>query len=272
MSTALVFLSSAFMLGAAHALEPGHGKTVLSVHLSTSQHRLKDSFTVAALVTVLHALSVLLYAGLGVGLAHSVFQSTDQLLQQCGVFAGCLIVGIGVWWAIKAWQAPASSHLPNPHEGHTHPGHTHQCQHAHHMLLPRQGEAHSAGWSWRQLSQQFALALASSLTPCPSAIVVIIAMLSLGQTANWSHVLLFLLTFSVGVAVTMVAASALLTLPTQGLQSMGLLRITHMMPLFRKASAVAMLALGGFIMVKSLWFSEGGNASEINALLTIFNH
>ncbi|MCJ7751744.1 MAG: nickel transporter, partial [Armatimonadetes bacterium] len=58
----VLMLLSAFGLGAAHALEPGHGKTVVAAYLIGSRGRSVDAIILGAVVTFTHTASVFLLA------------------------------------------------------------------------------------------------------------------------------------------------------------------------------------------------------------------
>ncbi|WP_052391524.1 hypothetical protein [Streptomyces sp. NRRL B-24484] len=83
----------AVVLGAGHALLPGHGKTVMAAYLAGRSGRTRDAVTVGATVTVTHTAGVLV---LGLGL--TVFSSLagDVLLGWLGVLSGALVALVGV--------------------------------------------------------------------------------------------------------------------------------------------------------------------------------
>src|ERR1035441_6713306 len=53
-----VALGVAFVLGAAHALTPGHGKTIVAAYLVGSRGTLKHAAFLGAMVTFTHTVSV----------------------------------------------------------------------------------------------------------------------------------------------------------------------------------------------------------------------
>src|SRR5438552_1521222 len=50
----------AFFLGAAHALTPGHGKTLVAAYLAGSRGRMSDAIYLGGVVTATHTASVFL--------------------------------------------------------------------------------------------------------------------------------------------------------------------------------------------------------------------
>ena len=107
----------AFVLGAAHALTPGHGKTIVAAYLVGSRGTLKHAAFLGAMVTFTHTVSVFL-----LGLATLfLFQYVvpQKVTQVLGAISGLSIVVIGGWMLYKRLRRA----------GHTH-SHTHDHGHA----------------------------------------------------------------------------------------------------------------------------------------------
>ncbi|MDI5964461.1 HoxN/HupN/NixA family nickel/cobalt transporter [Streptantibioticus silvisoli] len=97
------------VLGAGHALLPGHGKTVMAAYLAGRRGRTRDAVTVGATVTVTHTAGVLV-----VGLCLTVFSSLagDSLLNWLAVLSGALVAAVGVTLLTDA--ARRSRRRPEP--------------------------------------------------------------------------------------------------------------------------------------------------------------
>ncbi|MFF3411919.1 nickel/cobalt transporter [Streptomyces sp. NPDC002742] len=80
------------VLGAGHALLPGHGKTVMAAYLAGRRGRTRDAVTVGATVTVTHTAGVLV-----IGLCLTTFSSLagDAVLNWLGVVSGALVAAVG---------------------------------------------------------------------------------------------------------------------------------------------------------------------------------
>ncbi|MGV9270457.1 nickel/cobalt transporter [Kitasatospora sp. NPDC003701] len=80
------------VLGAGHALLPGHGKTVMAAYLAGRRGRTRDAVTVGATVTLTHTAGVLV-----IGLCLTAFSSLagDVLLGWLGVVSGALVALVG---------------------------------------------------------------------------------------------------------------------------------------------------------------------------------
>jgi len=90
----LLSLVLAVFWGAAHALEPGHGKAIVAGYLVGTRGRARDALLLALIVTASHTAGVF---ALGlVTLALSQYLVPDQLYPWLNLVAGMLVVGVGV--------------------------------------------------------------------------------------------------------------------------------------------------------------------------------
>ncbi|BFV60698.1 hypothetical protein KCMC57_up58020 [Kitasatospora sp. CMC57] len=157
------------VLGAGHALLPGHGKTVMATYLAGRRGSRRDALTVGATVTLTHTAGVLI-----TGLLLTVFSSLagDTLLGWLGVISGALVALVGasllrdaaratrtsrceqtVIEPLHAQPAPlvaagvgshsaADTHHPHPHD-HDHPhSHSHSHSHSHDAHEHRHSSGH----------------------------------------------------------------------------------------------------------------------------------
>src|SRR5271169_4279072 len=102
----------AFVLGAAHALTPGHGKTIVAAYLVGSRGTLKHAAFLGAMVTLTHTNTVFL-----LGLATLfLFQYVvpQRVTQVLGAISGLSIVAIGGWMLYKRLRGTRQT------EAHTH--------------------------------------------------------------------------------------------------------------------------------------------------------
>jgi ABC-type nickel/cobalt efflux system permease component RcnA len=167
----LASLIAALFWGAAHALSPGHGKTIVTAYLIGKRGTPRDAALLGAIVTVTHTIGVF---GLGlVTLALSQWIVPDRLYPWIDIAAGLLVVSIGLGVLVtRAWHALAH------HHGHHH--------HHHH------GDAVTG----RSL---LAIGVSGGLLPCPSALVVLLAAISLHRLAFG---LVLIVAFSIGLALS----------------------------------------------------------------------
>jgi nickel/cobalt transporter (NicO) family protein len=190
---ALVALLLAVALGAAHALAPGHGKTVMAAYLVGLRGTLRQAATIGATVTLTHTAGVLL---LGLVLTTSRAVASERVYPWLGLGSGLLLAGVGIGLLVRA--RPGHGH-PHPHE-HPDPDHPHPHDHDHAGAVPGAGRP----LGWRGL---VALGLAGGLVPSPSAVVVLLGGIALGQA--WFGVAL-VLAYGLGMAATLTGVGLLL--------------------------------------------------------------
>jgi nickel/cobalt transporter (NicO) family protein len=187
---ALVALLLAVGLGAAHALAPGHGKTVMAAYLVGLGGTLRQAATIGATVTLTHTAGVLL---LGLVLTTSRAVAPERVYPWLGLGSGLLLAGVGIGLLVRA----------RPGHGHPHPhGHDHPFPHHHDHRGATPGAGRPVGW--RGL---VALGLAGGLVPSPSAVVVLLGGIALGQA--WFGVAL-VLAYGLGMATTLTGVGLLL--------------------------------------------------------------
>jgi nickel/cobalt transporter (NicO) family protein len=189
---ALVALLLAVALGAAHALAPGHGKTVMAAYLVGLRGTLRQAATIGATVTLTHTAGVLL---LGLVLTTSRAVASERVYPWLGLGSGLLLAGVGIGLLVRA----RPGHHPHPHE-HPDPDHPHPHDHDHAGAVPGAGRP----LGWRGL---VALGLAGGLVPSPSAVVVLLGGIALGQA--WFGVAL-VLAYGLGMAATLTGVGLLL--------------------------------------------------------------
>ena len=222
----LVAVLVAFVLGAAHALTPGHGKTIVAAYLVGSRGTLKHAAFLGAMVTFTHTISVFL-----LGLATLfLFQYVmpEKIVQVLGAISGLSIVAIGAWMMYKrirglqpvAVHGHSHSHDHDHHHDHDHDHHDHDHHHHHHHdpehVHSHGPPAHSHGpgghvhshsvpetISWGSL---VALGASGGLVPCESALVLLLSAIALGRVGLG---LVLLVSFSVGLAIVLMAIGVL---------------------------------------------------------------
>ncbi len=166
----LVSLLLAVFWGAAHALSPGHGKTIVSAYMVGSRGTPWHAALLGLITTATHTAGV--FALGGVTLLLSQWIVPDRLYPWLDLSAGVLVVGVGAFvLAARARHARAHTHGHDHHHDHNH-GH---------------GERRSL----------LAVGISGGLLPCPSALVVLLAAISLHRVAFG---MLLVLAFSVGLA------------------------------------------------------------------------
>jgi nickel/cobalt exporter len=200
----------AFVLGAAHALTPGHGKTIVAAYLVGSRGTLKHAAFLGAMVTFTHTVSVFL-----LGLATLfLFQYVvpQKVTQVLGAISGLSIVAIGGWMLYKRLRRASHTHQhdhAHEHHHHHHPHdhgdeHTHSHEHSHVHSHGPGGHTHMPDEiSWSGL---VALGASGGLVPCESALVLLLTAIALRRVGLG---LVLLISFSLGLALVLMAIGVL---------------------------------------------------------------
>ena len=215
----LASLAAAFFWGMAHALSPGHGKTIVAAYLVGQRGTPWHAAALGAIVTATHTIGVF---ALGlVTLALSAFIVPEQLYPWLNLVSGVLVVAIGATVFRSRFR----------HRGHTH-GHTHHHHHEH--------EAPSR----RSL---VAVGVTGGLLPCPSALVVLLAAISLHRVAFG---MLLIVAFSAGLALSITGIGLVAVFAKQIFKRASFEgRLVRLLP---AASALVILAAGLAMTVRAL--------------------
>ncbi|SDJ51232.1 ABC-type nickel/cobalt efflux system, permease component RcnA [Streptomyces indicus] len=214
----LAAVALALLLGAGHALLPGHGKTVLAACLAGRRGSVRDAVTVGATVTFTHTAGVL---ALGAAITVSAAFAAERVLHLLGVASGLVVVGVGAVLlrgagARRGWghgHAHGHGHAYGHGHGHGHAyghghghayghghGHVHEPVHAHgHSHAHAQGDPHVHGDEHGQGHAHgdehahshanthrrtlLGAGVAGGLVPSPSALVVLLGAIALHRTA-----------------------------------------------------------------------------------------
>jgi ABC-type nickel/cobalt efflux system permease component RcnA len=245
----LVALALALFWGSAHALTPGHGKTIVAAYLVGSRGRARDALALGGIVTVTHTIGVFTL-GL-VTLALSEFVVPEDLYPWMNLVSALLVVGVGIvvlWDRSRSALAsrvhgPSHDHTAAPHD------HDHVHEHGHHhddMTEEEHARAHlpPEGTGFRGL---LAVGVSGGIIPCPTALVVLLAAISLHRVAFG---LVLILAFSIGLAsvisgIGLVAVGARSTFRRVSFEG----RLVRALP---AVSAVLVLAIGIVMTARAL--------------------
>jgi len=177
------------LLGAMHALEPGHGKSLVAAYLVGARGRVFDAVVLGVTVTITHTATAVAL-GVLIGLFGEAMQGrvAGQALQ---IVSASLVLGIGAWMFRRL--AHGRGHHHHDH-GHDH-GHDHDHDHDH-----AAGDATAEPRSIFGAGGVIGLGVSGGLIPCPAALAVVVSML--GRAGTWMALGTVLL-FSAGMGVVL---------------------------------------------------------------------
>ena len=192
----LLSLATAAALGAAHALTPGHGKTLMAAYLVGTRGTPVHALGLGLSVSVSHTIGILALASLVIG-AQGIL-NPDLLVRTAPVVAALAIVAIGAWMLISELRRratkPTSAHGHDHHDDH---GHDHTAEHSHGGMRHSHGPTGASTITWRSL---FVLGLAGGIIPSTSALLILLGAIASGR-ATFGIVLV--VAFGVGMALVM---------------------------------------------------------------------
>ena len=232
MGIALLALVVAAGLGAVHALEPGHGKTVVAAYLVGSRGTAWHALVLGLVVTASHTAGVYLLGA--VTLYASRYIVPERLYPWLGVASGLTVAGLGIVLFLRRYRGASRRHShDHAHDDHHHHAHGHQHHHP------------GADVSLKEL---VALGVTGGIVPCPAALVVLLSALALGRLGFG---LVLIVAFSVGLAAVLIAIGLLVLHARRFMarwRGEGVL-LTRWLPL---TSSVAITGLGLAIAAQAL--------------------
>jgi ABC-type nickel/cobalt efflux system permease component RcnA len=210
-------------LGGLHALEPGHGKTIVAAYLVGSKGTARHAVLLGMIVTVSHTAGV--FALGAITLYASRYIVPEQLYPWLGALSGITIAGLGCYMLLRRLTGTATEHSHAPGSGHAHshlPGfmhsHSHAPSHSHshdhslsHSHDPADehihNQAHGLSAQSVSLTQLFTLGITGGIIPCPAALVVLLSAVALHRIGLG---LFLILAFSVGLAAVLIGCGMLM--------------------------------------------------------------
>lgn len=197
--------------GAGHALTPGHGKAIVGAYLIGARSTVRHAVYLGLTVTITHTLGVFVL-GL-VALFASRYISPEQLYPWLGAVSGMIILLLGAVMVrhrllplLKTKKTDSDLDRTEPQDlnshAHHHMAHDHpQGQDHHHpSAADDHGHVHrlpgddGTPVTWRSL---IGLGISGGLLPCPSALVLLLAAVSIQRTGFG---MILVLAFSLGLA------------------------------------------------------------------------
>lgn len=201
-----IYLPVAVLLGALHALEPGHSKSLMAAFIIAVRGTVAQAALLGVAAAIGHTIIVwgLALAGLMLGDKLIAERAEPWLM----LISGLMVIGLA---ARIVWLARRGEDHDHDHDHHDDDGddhHDHHHDHDHHH-----GDAHAVAHA-RDIESRFAgrrhvgnleiawFGFTGGLMPCPAAIAVLLICLQLKQVTLGAAMVA---AFSVGLAVTLVS-------------------------------------------------------------------
>jgi ABC-type nickel/cobalt efflux system permease component RcnA len=252
----LGLLLTAVIIGALHAMGPGHGKALMAASLLGNHATPKRAMALAGVITITHVSDVVILAL--IASVVSVVFPIGNILRCLEVFSAASLVILGLITLVRAVlrfrlvsrnpalgmsdDAHARAHslgVPHHHgheadhdHGHSHHGHEHAHGHDH---------ADESKTSFRRALWTGFL---GALAPCPAAWAMFMATLASGHPAVG---LLLLVAFTLGLAATLVSVGLLVVTSSSFALRRTPARLTYALPVF---SSVLITILGMILLLR----------------------
>ena len=260
------FIPGAILLGALHGLEPGHSKTMMAAFIVAIKGTLKQAVLLGLAATLSHTVVVWIIAMAGMWFGRGWDAQTAEPWFQ--LLSGIIIIAIALWMLWRTWR---ESHGAHDHHHHEHE-HEHEHEHPHdpdhhHHAHDHHTHANLVDADWQDAHQRahaeeinrrfkgqdvttgqiVMFGLTGGLIPCPASITILLICLQLKHVALGATLVL---SFSVGLALTLVASGAI--------AAIGLKHVSQRWSGFGELSRKAPWFSGALIIVVGLYMMGHG--------------
>jgi len=162
-------------LGGLHALEPGHGKTIVAAYLVGSRGTARHAVLLGIIVTASHTAGV--FALGAITLYASRYIVPEQLYPWLGALSGITIAGLGCYMLLRRFTGTATdhSHLPGASHGHW----MFRKRAARDNIASVPVQSTTSPTQSPALTQLLALGITGGIIPCPAALIVLLSAFAL---------------------------------------------------------------------------------------------
>ncbi len=206
-------------LGALHALEPDHGKTIVAAYLVGSKGTARHAIWLGVVVALAHTAGVFLLGALTLCAFRYIIP--ERQFPWLEILCGLIISAVAGFLMIRAWTGESGEHGHDAGDGHSHWFTS--------LVRPRQNEAlrgpavedttissssvavmdtpSATPVGQVSLTQLLLLGISGGIVPCPAALVVLLGALSLHRVGFG---LFLIVAFSFGLAAVLIASGLLM--------------------------------------------------------------
>jgi len=204
-------------LGALHALEPGHGKTIVAAYLVGTRGTSRHAVLLGLIVTAAHTAGVYLLGG--ITLYASRWIVPEQLYPWLGVISGLMIAGLASYLFLRACTGESEAHGHQAGQSHSHwfasltrSQFVERTSAAAPATAPSTAGTSEPADASVPLRQLLTLGITGGMVPCPAALVVLLSALSLHRVGLG---LFLIVAFSLGLAAVLIVIGLLMVYARQ---------------------------------------------------------
>ncbi|HEY3267780.1 MAG TPA: hypothetical protein VGM37_12690 [Armatimonadota bacterium] len=255
-----VSLLIALALGAMHAVQPGHGKTLVAAYLVGNHGTARHAALLGITVTISHTFGVMVLGAVALWAQHYILP--ERLFPWMGFASGVIIAGLGAsMLRARLREGNADDHHHHDHDhdhGHDH-DHTHDHAHSHdhghdhshgaltHSHGPMGDHSHAVP-DHISLKSLLALGISGGIVPCWDALIVLLGAIAMHRVL---YGMALIVAFSAGLAITLTAAGLAVV---WGQSRLGLDRLSAgRIRAISMASHLVIFVLGIIIALSALW-------------------
>jgi ABC-type nickel/cobalt efflux system permease component RcnA len=196
-----------------HALEPGHGKTIVAAYLVGTRGTSRHAVLLGLIVTAAHTAGVYLLGG--ITLYASRWIVPEQLYPWLGVISGLMIAGLASYLFLRACTGESEAHGHQAGQSHSHwfasLTRSRVVERAPATAPSTAGTLEPADASV-PLGRLLTLGITGGMVPCPAALVVLLSALSLHRVGLG---LFLIVAFSLGLAAVLIVIGLLMVYARQ---------------------------------------------------------
>lgn len=191
------------LMGALHAIQPGHGKTLVAAYLVATGGTPRDALALAGIVTFTHTISVFALGLATLGASQLFLPS--KVIPVMGAISGLLVATMGIAMLRTALNRVRPSGNPEGvtpnlhHDEHLHHDHARLTDEEHKRLHLEEALQLRQRVSRRSL---ITLGVSGGLAPCPDALAILLLAIGMNQAGLG---MIAIVAFSAGLAVVLVA-------------------------------------------------------------------
>jgi ABC-type nickel/cobalt efflux system permease component RcnA len=182
-------------LGALHALEPGHGKTLVAAYLVGSRGTARHAIVLGSIVTLAHTAGV--YALGAITLYASRYILPEKIYPWLGVASGLIIAGLGLLLFMRRWVGED----PSLREDHSHWYDVFSSPSSPTLVDASSAAVAVPAREAISFKQLLVLGITGGILPCPAALVVLLSAIALHRIAFGFFLIV---TFSIGLAAVLI--------------------------------------------------------------------
>ncbi|HEY8612607.1 MAG TPA: nickel/cobalt efflux transporter [Roseomonas sp.] len=198
---AWLYLPTALLLGALHALEPGHAKSMMAGFIVATRGTPAQAVLLGTAAALSHSLVVWCLVLTALWLGREILPEAYE--PWLGIAAGVVALAVAAWMGWRLLRH-GTTHSHDHSHGH---GHDHAHGHHHHHPGHEHDDAHHNGRApsgtgpTASNGQVIAFGLSGGLIPCPAALVVLALCLNVGAVGLG---IATVAAFSIGLAIVLV--------------------------------------------------------------------